>query len=68
MGVRIMITMNVQDIAWLKAQAIYRKGDSGDLANAKAIENGYSPGTQAHAAFISGFLDLVNSEVVIGEV
>lgn len=60
-----MITMNAQDLAWIKAQSIYCKGDSADLANVKALEFGYTPGTEDYAAFITGFEDMVNNETVL---
>lgn len=57
-----MITMNAQDLAWIKAQSIYCKGDSADLAYVKAFEFGYVCGTQSYAAFIAGFKEMVINE------
>lgn len=55
-----MITINAQDLAWIKAQSIYCKGDSADLASVKALEFGYMPTTESYAAFIAGFEEMVN--------
>lgn len=60
-----MITMNAQDLAWIKAQSIYSKGDSADLAYVKALEFGYMCGTQSYAAFIAGFKEMVSNEKIL---
>lgn len=59
-----MITMNAQDLAWIKAQSIYCEGDSADLASIKSLEFGYVPGTESYAAFIAGFEEMVHNELI----
>lgn len=54
--------MNKNDVAWMKAHSAYVKGDTAEKAPAKAMENGYQPGTEPYNAFIDGFLDLVLAE------
>lgn len=53
--------MNLADLAWLKAQSIYGAGDVADQAGIKALREGYIPGTEEYAAFVSGFLELVSA-------
>ena len=60
-----MITINAQDLAWIKAQSIYVKGDSTDLASIKSLEFGYRPGTESYAAFIVGFEEMVINETIV---
>lgn len=60
-----MITMSSQDLAWIKAQSIYRQGDSADLASVKAVEFGYVLGTENYAAFIAGFEEMVINETIL---
>lgn len=60
-----MMTMNAQDVAWIKAQSLYCKGDLVNLATIKALEFGYMPGTESHAAFIAGFEEMVNNNTIL---
>ncbi len=54
--------MTAADMAWMKAQALYQVGDTAEQAGNKALQEGYSPGTQAYAAFVNGFMEMVNAE------
>ncbi|MFN7351749.1 MAG: hypothetical protein ACK5SR_00580 [Burkholderiales bacterium] len=53
--------MTANDLAWMKAQALYAKGDTAEQAGIKALQEGYQPATPAYNAFIKGFLELVDS-------
>lgn len=51
--------MTVDDLAWIKGEGSYVKGDTLEDGAKKAEEQGYRPGSQAHNAFLSGFLNMI---------
>lgn len=54
--------MTANDMAWMKGQASYEKGDAAEQAGVKALQNGYLPGSGSYTAFVNGFLELVQPE------
>lgn len=55
--------MSATDLAWMKGEGCYVKGDTLEDGARKAEEQGYSAGSQAYSAFLGGFAAILKAEL-----
>lgn len=56
--------MSADDLAWIKGEGSYIKGDTLEDGAKKAEEQGYKPGSQGYSAFLGGFLTTAKAAVL----
>lgn len=54
--------MTQNDLAWMKGEGSYVKGDTLEDGARKAEAQGYKPGSQTYSAFLGGFSAMVRSD------
>lgn len=54
--------MTQTDLAWMKGEGSYVKGDTLEDGARKAEAQGYKPGSQGYSAFLGGFSAMVRSD------
>jgi len=47
--------MSANDLAWMKGEASFAGGDTLEAGATKAVQQGYTPGSQGYSAFLGGF-------------